>query len=135
MKLLNKNAIITGGSRGIGGAISKLFAKEGANISYCHFNDEKNANETKNFIESLGRKCLSLNLDISTKKNCDLLVSKTIEEIGSPDILVNNAGIIYVRPFEQATEEEFDKTINVHLKSTFFITQNCYKEMLKKKIW
>ena len=133
MKLKNKNAIITGGSRGIGGAISKLFAKEGANISFCHLDDEKNSINMKKNIESLGSKCLSLNLDISSKENCDLFVSKSINEIGSPDILVNNAGIIYVRPFEKATEEEFDKTINVHLKSTFFITQNCYKKMLKNK--
>tara|TARA_B100001123_G_scaffold58088_1_gene62455 strand:+ start:245 stop:991 length:747 start_codon:yes stop_codon:yes gene_type:complete len=133
MKLNNKTALITGGSRGIGGAIAKLFAKEGANISFCHLNDENNAKNTKDYINSLGRKCLAQNLDISSRENCDLLVSKTLEEIGVPDILVNNAGIIYARPFEKATEEEFDKIINVLLKSTFFITQNCYKEMLKNK--
>ena len=133
MKLKNKNAIITGGSRGIGGAISKLFAEEGANITYCHLNDNNNSDKTKDYILSLGRKCLALDLDISSKENCDLLVTKSIEEVGSPDILVNNAGIIFARPFEEATEDEFDKTINVHLKSTFFITQNCYKEMLKRK--
>ena len=53
MKLKNKNAIITGGSRGIGGAISKLFAEEGANITFCHLNDDNNSDEMKSYILSL----------------------------------------------------------------------------------
>ena len=63
--LNNKNAIITGGSRGIGGAISRLFAEEGANITFWHLNDDNNSDEMKSYILSLGRKCLALNLDIS----------------------------------------------------------------------
>lgn len=133
MKLKGKTAIVTGGSRGIGGAISRLFALEGADIAFCHLNDLKNSKKTEKFILSKGRKCYSNNLDISLKDNCEKFVNEATKKIGTPDILVNNAGIIYVRPFEEVTEDEFDSTLNVHLKGTFFMSQYCYKLMKKKK--
>ena len=133
MKLLNKNAFITGGSSGIGAAIATLFAKEGANISFCHYNDDSKANHIIKTINQFSKKNFAMNIDIGSKKNCENFYEQSIKEIGQPDILVNNAGIIFARPFEEATEEEFDKTINVHLKSTFFLSQLCYKSMKEKK--
>ena len=133
MKLLNKNAFITGGSSGIGSAIAKLFAKEGANISFCHYNDDLKAKDVIDNLNQFSKKNYSLNIDIGSKKNCEIFYENSVSEIGEPDILVNNAGIIFARPFEEATEEEFDQTINVHLKSTFFLSQLCYKSMKKNK--
>ncbi len=133
MKLKDKKAYITGGSSGIGAAIAVLFAKEGADISFCYFKDEIKATSINDKISEYNRKCFSQNIDIGKKDNCDDFFQKSLEAIGEPDILVNNAGIIYARPFEDATESEFDETINVHLKSTFFLTQSCYKIMKKNK--
>ena len=133
MKLLNKNAFITGGSSGIGAAIATLFAKEGANISFCHYKDDSKANNVIKTINQFSKKNFTMNIDIGSKKNCEKFYEQSIKEIGQPDILVNNAGIIFVRPFEEATEEEFDETINVHLRSTFFLSQLCYKSMKEKK--
>jgi 3-oxoacyl-[acyl-carrier protein] reductase len=133
MKLKDKKAYITGGSSGIGAAIAVLFAKEGADISFCHFKDDVKATLVNDKITGYNRKCFTQNIDIGKKNNCDDFFQKSLEAIGEPDILVNNAGIIHVRPFEDATESEFDETINVHLKSTFFLTQNCYKIMKKNK--
>ena len=133
MKLKDKKAYITGGSSGIGAAIAVLFAKEGADISFCYFKDEIKATSINDKISGYNRKCFSQNIDIGKKDNCDDFFQKSLEAIGEPDILVNNAGIIYARPFEDATESEFDETINVHLKSTFFLTQSCYKIMKKNK--
>lgn len=133
MKLKNKKAFVTGGSSGIGAAIATLFAKEGADISFCHFKDDTKANLVMEKINGYGRKCFNQNIDIGKKDNCDEFFQNSLQSIGEPDILVNNAGIIYARPFEEATESEFDETLNVHLKSTFFLTQNCYKIMKKNK--
>ena len=133
MKLLNKNAYITGGSSGIGSAIAKLFAKEGANIAFCHYNDDKKANDVIKILNENSEKNFSINIDIGSKKSCEIFYEKSLKKIGEPDILINNAGIIFARPFEEATEQEFDQTINVHLKSTFFLSQLCYKSMKIRK--
>ena len=68
MKLLNKNAFITGGSSGIGSAIAKLFAKEGANISFCHFNDDLKAKNVIDNLNQFSKKNYSLSIDIGSKK-------------------------------------------------------------------
>ena len=98
MKLKNKKAFITGGSSGIGAAIATLFAKEGADISFCYFKDETKANLVMEKINGYGRKCFNQNIDIGKKDNCDDFFQKSLQSIGEPDILVNNAGIIYARP-------------------------------------
>ena len=127
MKLLNKNAFITGGSSGIGAAIATLFAKEGASISFCHYNDDSKANHIIKTINQFSKKNFAMNIDIGSKKNCENFYEQSIKEIGQPDILVNNAGIIFARPFEEATEEEFDN-IMAKFEGGFYFTRGPYGE-------
>ena len=92
-KLKDKIAIITGGDSGLGRACSIAFVKEGAKIVIVYLDEEKDAYDTKNYIEKLGGECLLIKGDLSNHSFCKYVVDETIKKYGKIDILVNNAGV------------------------------------------
>ena len=132
MLLEKKVAIITGGARGIGEAITKLFAKEGSDVVIADIDLDQAIKTAEEIEKETNRKTLSLKIDVSKKSEVDEMVKKTIEKFGKIDILVNNAGGNRPTPFFDFTEELWDKIIDVNLKGTFFCTQAVAKEMVKR---
>ena len=129
-KLMNKVAIITGGDSGIGRAVSVSFAKEGAIVVIVYYNEHKDAEETKDFIERMGGKCLLISGDIKENSFCDKIVDTTIENFGKIDILVNNAGVQYQqKSLLDITDEQFDLTIKTNVYSMFYLTKRALKCM------
>ena len=92
-KLKGKVAIITGGDSGLGRAAAIAFVKEGAKVVIPYYNEHKDANYTKEYIEKLGGECLLLAGDITDKQFCKDIVKSTLEKFGEIDILINNAGV------------------------------------------
>ncbi len=131
-KLAGKNAIVSGGSRGIGRGIALALASEGVNIAFCHFRDEDRAKDTKAAIEALGQKAYAAECDVSSVPAIRDFYATAKAELGDIDILVNNAGHNVSEPFEEITEESFDRMLNVHVKGTFFMTQTVYRDMVKR---
>ena len=129
-KLYNKVAIVTGGDSGIGRAVSIGFAKEGATIVIAYYNEHKDAEETKKFIENLGGTCTLIAGDIKDTKFCDKIVDDTIKEFGKIDILVNNAGVQYQqKSLLDITDEQFDLTMKTNIYSMFYLTKRALKHM------
>ena len=123
-KLKDKVAIITGGDSGLGRAAAIAFAKEGANVVIPYLDEHVDANETKNCIEKIGRKCLLLSGDITDKKFCKKIVECTLENFGKIDILVNNAGVQYqADSLEQISDSQFDRTMKVNIYGMFYLTR------------
>jgi len=119
MLLEGKNAIVTGGSRGIGTAICLDLAANGANVA---LNYRKSAAEAEHVVEQIrkmGRKALAIQADVSNFQDAQNMVKRVIEEFGSLEILVNNAGINWDGVIWKMTEEQWDAVINVDLKGTF----------------
>ncbi len=123
-KLKDKVAIITGGDSGLGRAASIAFTKEGAKLVIVYYNEDKDANDTKSYIESLGGECLLISGDISNHDFCKEIVNKTIEKYGKIDILINNAGVQYQQDeLEQISDEQFDWTMKVNIYGMFYLTK------------
>ena len=123
-KLKNKVAIITGGDSGLGRACAICYAKEGADVVIPYYNEHKDAEFTKKYIESLGGKCLLLSGDISNKDFCKKIVKETINTFGKINILVNNAGVQYQQDkLENITDEQFDRTMKVNIYGMFYLTK------------
>ncbi len=123
-KLKDKVAIITGGDSGLGRAAAIAFVKEGAKVVIPYYNEHKDANDTKSYIEALGGECLLLAGDISTKSFCQEIVQKTIEKFCKIDILVNNAGVQYQQDcLENICDEQFDHTMKVNVYGMFYLTR------------
>lgn len=119
MLLEGKNAIVTGGSRGIGTAICLDLAANGANVA---LNFRKSATEAQHVVDEIqrmGRKALAVQADVSSFEDAQRMVQKVLEEFGSLEILVNNAGINWDGVIWKMTEEQWDAVINVDLKGTF----------------
>lgn len=140
MKLENKVALITGGSRGLGKAIAIKLASMGSDIVINYACSEENAElglkeaeETKKEVEELGRKALVIRADISKFDEAKRLVDEAVEKFGNINILVNNAGITRDKLIMKMTEEDFDSVINVNLKGTFNVTKSLIRGMLKTK--
>ena len=130
-KLMNKIAIITGGDSGIGRAVAVGFVKEGATVVIAYYNEHKDAEETKNFIENLGGECLLLSGDIKDTSFCDKIVDETMKKFGKIDILVNNAGVQYQqKSLLDITDEQFDLTMKTNIYSMFYLTKRALKHML-----
>ncbi len=130
-KLMNKVAIITGGDSGIGRAVAVGFVKEGATVVIAYYNEHKDAEETKQFIESLGGKCSLLAGDIKDTKFCDKIVEETMRKYGKIDILVNNSGVQYQqKSLLNITDEQFDLTMKTNIYSMFYLTKRALKYML-----
>lgn len=129
-KLYNKIAIITGGDSGIGRATAVGFVKEGATVVIVYYDEHKDAEETKEFIERMGGRCLLLAGDIKDTKFCDKIIEETIKTFGKIDILVNNAGVQYQqKSLLDITDEQFDLTMKTNIYSMFYLTKRALKHM------
>jgi len=132
MRLENKTAIVTGAGRGIGKAIALALAKEGANVIVSDINLNE-AKQVEKEIKKLGRKSLSVKTDVTSKKEVDDLINKTIEKFGSIDIMVSNAGVSSMEYVVDMPEEKWDFNMDVNLKGTFLVTQAAAKQMIKQQ--
>lgn len=131
-RLSGKNAIVSGGSRGIGRGIALALAAEGANVAFCHFRDDAKAIETVKAIEALGRKAYAAECDVSSVSAIHDFYANAKAALGDIDILVNNAGHNTTEPFEEISEASFDRMLDVHVKGTFFMAQSVYRDMVKR---
>lgn len=123
-KLKNKVAIITGADSGLGRAAAIAFVKEGAKVVIPYYNEHIDAKETRDYIKKLGGECLLLSGDITDKKFCQQIVSKTLQRFGKIDILVNNAGVQYQQDkLEDICDEQFDRTMKVNIYGMFYLTR------------
>lgn len=134
MKLLaGKTAIITGGSRGIGKGIATIFAQHGANVAFTYSSSAASAEALAKELSALGVKAQAYQSDAASFSQSEALVEQVIKDFGQIDILVNNAGITKDTLLLRMSEEDFDKVINVNLKSVFNMTKAAQKYMIKQK--
>jgi len=133
MKLLNKTALITGSSRGIGKAIAFAMARESANIVVCYNENSKEAKKTVEEIRSLGVKAKMVRLEVTNRASVQKAVKLAIKTFGRIDILVNNAGINITNDFDKITDKDWDKVVDVDMKGPFIVTQEVLKFMKKQK--
>ena len=134
MKLLNdKTAIITGASRGIGKGIALVFAKQGANIAFTYSSSIEAAKDLEKELNSFGIKAKGYQSDAASFSDSQNLAELVFAEFGSIDILVNNAGITKDNLLMRMGEEDFDKVIEVNLKSVFNMTKAVQRTMLKQR--
>lgn len=133
MSLENKTAVVTGASRGIGLAVAKKLASQGANIAILYVGKEEEGENAKKEIEALGVKVGLYYCDVSSFNESKETVEKIIEEFGGIDILVNNAGIVRDKLVLKMEEADFDAVINVNLKGTFNMIKHTYTHFMKKR--
>ena len=124
MLLEGKNALITGGSQGIGAAASLELAREGANICLTYRKHEAEAKKYAEDIRAMGRKALAVQCDISSFAEAEKVVQAAITEFGRLDILVNNAGMNWDGVSWKMTEEQWDRVLEVNLKGYFNFTRH-----------
>ena len=132
MKLSNKNALVTGGSRGIGRAIATAFAKEGANVAINYNKDNLAAAKTVSEIEKLGVRSKAFHANTSSASQVHEMIDNVLKEFGVIDILVNNAGIIRRKPFLDISEEEWDLVLGTNLKGYFLCGQLVARHMVDR---
>ena len=131
---MNKNVLITGGTRGIGEAISREFAKKGYNLIINYVNSKEKAEKLKNELEEkYNINVLTVQADLADEKAIKNMVDKAIDKFGKIDVLVNNAGIIIDKEFEEKTIEDWKQTLNINLIAPFILTKLIGKEMVKNK--
>ena len=134
MKLLTgKTAIITGASRGIGRAIAKTFAEQGANVAFTYLASAEKAMELEKELSAFGVKVKGYQSDAANNKACEDLVTAVVSEFGTVDILVNNAGITRDNLLMRMSEAQWDEVMSANLKSVFNLTKAIQRPMLKAK--
>ncbi len=133
MNFENKTAVITGGSRGIGLAIAKKLASNGANIAILYVGDESEGINAKNELLEYGTKVEQYFCDVSDFEASKEVIDKVIEKFGGIDFLINNAGITRDKLVLNMDEKDFDAVINVNLKGTFNMIKHTYKHFMKKR--
>jgi 3-oxoacyl-[acyl-carrier protein] reductase len=130
-KLDGKFALVTGGSRGIGAAIAKRLAADGASVAITYAKDSTSAVAVVKAIEGSGGKAIAIQADSIDAEAIKAAVEKAVSEFGSLDILVNNAGTAIPKAFEDATLEELDRVLNINVRGVFITTQAALKHMNK----
>ena len=128
MKLKNKVAIVTGGARGIGEAIVRAYAAEGARVVIADIEIAK----AKELASELGAETLAVQVDVRDLKSVSALIATTVSRFGGVDILVNNAAIFDMGPILEVSEASFDKQFAVNVKGLFFTLQAVAAQMVKQ---
>lgn len=130
---MNKTAIVTGGSKGIGKAICVRLAKDGFNIAFSYNSNPELAKETAKLCESAGVKVKSYKVDVADSTACKEWTEEVQAEFGSVDVLVNNAGITKDGLLMKMKDEDLDAVLDVNLKGSFYMMREASKIMLKQK--
>ena len=134
MKLLEgKVAIITGASRGIGSGIAKTFAQHGANVAFTYSSSVESALVLENELNALGIKAKGYKSNAADFNEAQKLIEDVLVEFGTIDVLINNAGVTKDNLLMRMSEEDFDKVIEINLKSVFNMTKAVQKTMLKNR--
>ncbi len=133
MLLKNRKVIVTGGSQGIGTAISLEFAKNGADVCLTYRKHKKEAKKIAEQIKNIGQKAIAIQCDISSFTEAEAVVKETISELGGLDILVNNAGMNWDGVSWKMTEEQWDRVIEVNLKGYFNFVRHSAPILKEKK--
>jgi 3-oxoacyl-[acyl-carrier protein] reductase len=128
-KLSGKIALVTGGSRGIGAAIAKRLAADGANVAITYTSGAEAAASVVKEIERAGGKAIAIQADATSAAASIEAVEKTVAAFGRLDVFVNNAGTAIPKPFEEATLDELDRVINLNIRGAFVTTQAALKHM------
>ncbi len=124
-----KVALVTGGSRGIGAAIAKRLAADGASVAITYTKGADAATSVVKEIERAGRKAIAIQADAADAEAVKAAVEKTVATFGRLDVLVNNAGTAIPKKFEETTLEEMDRVIDINVRGTFVATQAALKHM------
>ena len=131
--LEGKVAIVTGGSRGIGAAIAKELARNGAQVAFNYQSRIDSAEALVKEIEDEGGTSFAIKADVSDYKDIELFLDEVVSRFGRVDILVNNAGITRDRSFRNLSREEWNEVINVNLNSIFNTTSSVINQMIDNK--
>ena len=133
MSLQGKNALVTGGSRGIGRAICLELARQGANVAVNYAGNAKAAEETVEACKALGVQAVAIQADVADAAACEAMVKEVISAFGSLQILVNNAGITRDNLAMMLKEEDFDAVIETNLKGAFLTMKAAARPMMKAR--
>src|SRR6202051_2425056 len=128
-KLEVKIALITGGSRGIGAAVAKRLAADGANVAITYAKDAKAASAVVKGIERAGDRAIAIQADHTDAEDVAAAFEKTVASFGRLDVLVNNAGTAIPKPFVESTLEEMDRVLDINVRGVFVATQRELKHM------
>lgn len=134
-RLENRIAFVTGGNQGIGAAISKKLAAEGANIAINYFSadSQESAKDVQQQIQDIGQRAIIIEGDVGEKIQVDAMIQYIEEQLGVIDVLVNNAGIAPFESFLNVSEETWDRTYQTNVKSIFLTSQAVVGKMIERR--
>ncbi len=132
MSLANKVAIVTGGNSGIGKAIALELARQGANIVIDYVSHPDAAEAVEKQIAEFGGRAIGIAADVSKLSDLEKLINSAVDHFGRLDIMVNNAGVETRTSILDTTEEQYEKVLDVNLKSAFFGAQIAARQMIKQ---
>jgi NAD(P)-dependent dehydrogenase (short-subunit alcohol dehydrogenase family) len=132
MNLAGKSAIVTGGSSGIGEAIVRLFAANGAKVVIADWNEQE-AVRLADELTSSGQHVVSVKSDVSRAADVQSLIQETVQRFGQLDILVNNAAVILPKFIEEVEEAEWDRLLNINLKSVYLTVKHSLPYLKKSR--
>ena len=127
--LTGKVALVTGGSRGIGAAIAKRLARDGAAVAITYARAQQKADEVVHAIEAAGSRALAIHADSADAEAVKSAVAQTVRTLGRLDVLVNNAGIAVVMPLDQFSLDDFDRMVAVNVRGVFVAAQEASRHM------
>jgi D-sorbitol dehydrogenase (acceptor) len=128
MKLKDKVAVVTGGAQGIGEAMARAFAQEGAHVVIADILPEK----AESLARSLGGKAMAVTLDVRSRASIDAMVATVVDRLGGIDVLVNNAAVFDMAPIGEITEASFDRQFAINVKGLLFTLQAVALQMIKQ---
>jgi 3-oxoacyl-[acyl-carrier protein] reductase len=128
-KLAGRVAVVTGGSKGIGAAIAKRLAADGAAVALTYASSPQKADEVVTAIKSVGGNALAIRADSTDAEAVKMAIAEAVKAFGRLDILVNNAGIATLAPIEQFSMEDFDRIVAVNIKGVFVATQEAARHL------
>jgi len=133
IKLNGKVAIVTGGTRGIGGAISEIFLKHGGKVVSTYLSDSKQAENFSAHLDNFEKNLLTVKADITESSGRELIFKECLKHFGRLDILVNNAGVLTRSAIIDMPEKDFDRVLKTNLTAPYWLIQSFAKLLISKK--